>query len=53
MENKINWSFKKAYMEQGFTLDRLAKRTGIGKAYLSLFARGKYNLTSHQIRLAL
>ena len=50
----INWTFKQAYKEHGFTLQELATRTGITRSYLSLFSNGRMNLPNDQIaRLAL
>ena len=51
---EINWPFKQLYVEEGYTLDSLGERSGINPTYLSLFARGKYNLSRDQLsRLAL
>ena len=51
---RIRWGFKKAYVDAGFTLDKLSERAAINATYLSLFARGKYRLEPEQIeRLAL
>jgi len=50
----VNWNFKMAYSEAGFTLNALAERSGIGRVYLSQFANGKYYLSPEQIeKLAL
>ena len=46
----INWNFKQRYISAGYTLTELGKRAQINPTYLSLFARGKYNLDSSQLQ---
>jgi len=54
MQNSINWPFKRTYTERGFTLEELGERAKINPTYLSLFARGRFNLQPEQVeRLAL
>jgi transcriptional regulator with XRE-family HTH domain len=50
----INWGFKQSCAAGGFTFEKLSRRSGINRAYLSMSARGRYNLSPSQIeRLAL
>jgi hypothetical protein len=40
----IDWKFKRAVKDRGFTLQMLQEITGINQALLSMYGNGKYNL---------
>ena len=45
------YGFKEKYQRAGFTLAGLSAETGINRAYLSLCAQGRYNLTGDELEL--
>lgn len=42
-KRSIDWKYKKAIKEAGFTLRLLENVTGINHALLSMYGNGKYN----------
>ena len=42
----VDWRFKQAMYEAGFSQRKLAKAVGINNTLLSMYTRGRYNLTA-------
>lgn len=45
----IRWNFKKSLAAAQLTLDELSLQSGVGRNYLSLYARGRYNFNYEEL----